>query len=295
MPLSLKPIKLLPLFSVIFCHTFFTACNGGRQTPDREGEVLVRIGDTELTRTELRHQLPASLPPEDSARQAKAYIRSWIDNRLLIDVAGKSLQNMEIIDRQTEDYRKELISRQYFSQYYSVQTAEGFKPDSVAAYYESNRDRFRLERPIVRGIYIKLPANYAHIKEIRQLIKSKKNEEIDRLEKIVYNAAVHYDYFRDRWVDVEQIELRVPFDASANPAQLLKTGSNIEIVQDNYVYLLNITDSKNAGETAPLDFAEDRVRQAMEFERRAILERNLKRDLLREAKNKGIIEIFCPL
>lgn len=285
---------LPPAMTVVLCVAFFSACRKGPRSAG-EGEVLVRIGDVSLTRGQMDSELPPAADRNDSVRRSRAYIRAWIDNRLLEEVAGKTLQNMETIDWQVEEYRRELIAREYISRHYAASTAEGFPQDSVLAYYRADSLRFALEKPVIKGIYVKLPANFPRLGEIRRLIRSNRTEDIDRLEKEVYNAAVHYDYFRDRWVDAGQLDLRIPFDPTVDPMALIRGRRDIEVRQGEYVYLVNITDFRDAGQPAPFDFVQDKVRQAMEFERRGEVERALRRDLLRQADEKGLIELSCDL
>lgn len=287
--------KTLPPLTVALCVAFLTACKPGLQNPDTRGEFLVRVGDSTLTRENLAENIPAGLPEADSARQARAFIRSWIETQLISQAAGKSLINNEEIERMVEDYRRDLIAREYFNRYYSAATAKGFPADSVTAYYQKHKDLFLLERPVVRGIYVKVPAKHPRLNEIRKLMASGREADVDKLEKAVLSPEIHYDYFRDRWVDLQLIESKIPVEINATTIASFRNKGNITLNDNDFIYLLKISDFIDAGETAPREFADEKIRTAMEFERRGELERTLQRDLLQQARNRGEIEINCDL
>lgn len=289
-----KNIFLLPLVSIL-CTAFFTACKPGPQIPDSREEVLVRAGEAVLTRSELDSKLPADLSPQDSVSRSRAYIRSWIESQLISAAAEKSLINSEEIDRMVEEYRRELVAREYLNRRYAELGAEGFPQDSVNSFYTSRKEMFRLERPVVRGIFMKIPAHHPGLKEIRRLIKSPKTSDIDILEKESLNSSVVYDYFRDRWTDIGKIESMFPAGEGEFDRSRLSRGANIEQTTGEYVYILNVSDFIDAGEIAPEEFADKQVRRAMEFERRRTLDRKMRRDLFLQAQNRGEIEIFCDL
>lgn len=283
-------IKNLLLRSVFLCLTSLVACTQGPQTPDSREEVLVSISNHNLTRADLQRMMNSSPGNSiDSVRQARALIRSWINRSLLLEMAEKSVLNMEDIDRLVEDYRSELISDSFFAQYYAANGGEAVSADSISAYYNKNKERFRLERPIVKGIFVRVPAGNKKLKEIKRLIDSQRTDDIDRLEKLVYDPEIQYEYFRDRWIDSELLELHVP----AITSDEFQSKRNIELTDEEYVYLISLTDIRKAGEIMPEEFAEEPVRRAIEFEQRTLLERNLQRDLLKQAEQKGIIKINC--
>lgn len=170
----------------------------GCQSSDKEipADAIACVGSSYLTRGELSRHVPGGLPPSDSAAYAKAYIRNWIDARLIATVAAREI-DMDEIDRLTAEYRTELIMSQY-RRTMAIQATDGiFSEDSLRAYYDRHPDEFTLERPLVRGIYLKVPSDAPNLGTLRRLYTSSKSEDMDRLEKEAPAAAIHYDYFRD--------------------------------------------------------------------------------------------------
>ena len=271
---------------------FFTACTNSA----REGAgILVKMGERELTIGELRANMPQGLSQADSTRIARAYIRSWIDTKLMSEYGAEAIGDMAEIDRLTEQYRNQLIAYEYRRRIIAAETSNAFSPDSLKAFYDANAGMFVARQPLVRGIYIKIPEDASNLKTIKKLYKSNKLDDIDRLEKECLDAAVHYDYFKDRWVEWDQIDSRIPVDLSVNPDGLLRVKKEYETVSDGFVYLLYISDYIPTGRTLPFEAASDQIVQELTFRRQADLDREMRRQLLKEASEKGTVEIFCDL
>ena len=96
--------------------------------------------------------MPSGLSPEDSTIFAKAYIRNWINTRLVERVAASEV-DMAQIDRLTREYRDELIMSQY-RRAMARQAQDGeFAEDSLRAYYEEHKDDFKLGASYGQGVY----------------------------------------------------------------------------------------------------------------------------------------------
>ena len=52
-----------------------------------------------------------------------------------------------------------------------------FSEDSLRAYYDRHPDEFTLERPLVRGIYLKVPSDAPNLGTLRRLYTSSKSED----------------------------------------------------------------------------------------------------------------------
>lgn len=284
-------LKVRYIFPLLLA-AFFTACTN---SPREGAGILVKIGETSLTLDDLRSNMPQGLSQVDSTRIARAFIRSWVDTRLMADYGAEAIGDMTEIDKLTEQYRNQLIAHEYRRKIIAAETSNAFSPDSLKAFYDANSRIFVARQPLVMGIYIKIPEDAPNLKTIKKLYKSSKLEDIDRLEKECLDAAVHYDYFKDRWVEWDQIDSRIPADLSVNPDGLLKVKKDYETVADGFVYLLYVSDYIPTGNTIPFEAAIDQIVQELTFRRQADLDREMRRQLLKEASEKGAIEIFCDL
>lgn len=282
-------MKLRSRIMAIAVALQLTGCssNGDVALP---ADAIASVGHNVLTRRELVSNMPAGLSVDDSTAFAKAYIRRWADAHLIEAVAASEI-DIEQIDRLTREYRLELIMNQYRRAMASQ--ADGvFSDDSLMAYYESHKSAFRLERPMLKGIYIKLPSDAQNLKQIKRLYRSDKAEDIDRLEKEANSAAIHYDYFRDRWIDWEQIETRIPMDFTAADVNVLSSRRWLEVEAQGFIYLLSVSEFLPAQATMPFDAAKSVVRERLLTQRRNAYDAVLRDSLYRSSLESGVLVFY---
>ncbi|MCM1297663.1 MAG: peptidylprolyl isomerase [Muribaculaceae bacterium] len=187
---------MIKYISATVLAAFFTACSTNLR--DGGGDVLVRVGNDVFTRDDLRGLIPPGSDELDSLRISRACIRSWIDSRLISEIAARNIGDLSEIDRQVEDYRNELIAYEYRRRMGDQRAEKSVSDDSLKVFYEANKQRYKLQSPVVRGLFIKVPEDAPELKTIRRLYRSKTVNDIDRIEKECLDHAVAYDYFRDR-------------------------------------------------------------------------------------------------
>ncbi len=265
-----------------------TSC--GNKNGDAE-PFVASVGNEKLTYEELRTKIPSGIAADDSVRLARAYIRAWIDDRLISRVASKEIDMTEI-DRLTNEYRNRLIMWEYGRQMFDAHQPAPASEDSLRAYYEQNREEFRLSRPMVRGVYLKVPDDDKSLSTLRRLYRSTKAADIDRLEKSELSRAVHYDYFRDRWVDWEQIENRIPYDfGTAGADAFLRAHRYIDTSAGGFTYLLDISEVLPSGAIMPYEAAKEMIAERMKFQSRRTFDLTLRQDLFDRAQSDGILTI----
>jgi len=258
--------------------------------PVTAGNVLATVGDKSLPRAQLQADMPAGLAPDDSIMFVRAYVRSWIDRTIISDIASHDI-DMKQIDRMVDDYRNELIMWEYTRRMFEAKGRRQIPEDTLRAYYDTHRDEFITQRPMVKGLYLKVDAEAPNLKEIRRLYRSKKQSDVDKLEKSLLSGAVHYDYFRDRWIDWEQIELRIPCDFGASGSQFLRSQRNLDFENDGFVYLLDINDILPAGSVMPYETALPLITDRYTYYDRRKYEAKLRKSLFDHAVEEGSVTV----
>lgn len=266
----------------------FAAVSCSRHSSDAE-PVLASVGNDCLTVSELRSQIPAGVSLDDSIRLARAYIRSWIDSHLVSQVAAREIDLTEI-DRMTREYRNSLIMWEYGRRMFDAHASTPVPDDSLRAYYDANREEFRLRRPLVKGVYLKVPDDDKSLAALRRLYRSTKPADIDRLEKSELSRAVHYDYFRDRWIDWEQIENRIPYEFG-DAGLFLRSRHNLDISAGGFTYLLDISEVLPSGSVMPFESARPMIAERMKVLRRSAYEASLRQELFDQALSSGTLKV----
>lgn len=220
-------------------------------------DFLAVYGQEYLTRADLHKVLPGGMTEEDSARFVKGYVTSWIQTKLIERMASESV-DMEEINRMVDDYKRQLILMAYKRAMYE-HNADAIPTDTIAAYYEEHKEDFILDRPMVKGTYLKVPDDAKNLAVLKRLYKSDRPNDTDRLEKEVLSSAIHYDYFRDKWVDWEQIETKIPEDFGTSADQWLAKHNTLDKSVGGFTYLLYVTDVLPAGSPMPLEVAKSQI------------------------------------
>ncbi len=266
-------------------------CSGADDASVLPPDVIASVGKSHLTRSELRSAMPGGLSADDSVKFATAYVNSWIDARLVSRIAAEEV-DMREIDEMVDRYRRELVLRKYTLLRAESMPAPVFGEDTVKAYYDANPKDFVLSRPMVKGIYLKVPDDAKNLSEIRRLCRSTRADDIDRLEKVSLQAAVHYDYFRDRWIDWEQIESRIPMPMGDSPDDFIRANKNIDFSSGGFTYILSISDYLPTGAGMPLDAAAPAIEERLRFEHRRRLEATILSSLREEALADGRLKLY---
>ena len=84
----------------------------------------------------------------------------------------------------------------------------------MTEYYEKNQALFKVERPLMKGLFIKVPLTAPQLGNVRRWYKTETREAVEHLEKYSLQNAVKYEYFYDKWVPVSEVldmlPLKVP-------------------------------------------------------------------------------------
>lgn len=284
-------IKILRSAAPIMCAGAFllSGCKPDTDAKAQAADAIAVVGQYTLTASQLSKDIPAGLSAGDSLRYVRAYVKEWVESQLISDIASRDL-DMSEIDRITEDYRRRLIMMEYRRQMFRTHAAE-IPDDSLRSFYESHKEEFVLDRPMVRGTYLKVPDDIANLRVMRRLYRSDKPADADLLEKEVLIGAIHYDYFRDRWVDWEQIETRIPYDFGERSCAWPSPHKYLDTSAGGFTYLLYITDVIPAGSTMPFEGAREEILVRMLNAERRAFDARLLQDLWETSLQNGDLKL----
>lgn len=251
-------------------------------------DMVAMIGTETLTDEDIARVVPSGLSETDSTAFVDAFVNAWINDRLLETEAARYLRNLDEIERRVADYRRNLIAWEY--RRLAVATDPSLAPTDSAmrAYYAAHGSDMRLDEPMLRGIYIKMETSDPALKTVRSLYGSSRQSDIDRLEKVGLNGAIHYDYFRDQWIPWERIVSKIPYEI--DPSQLRK-GYNLDVDVNGFTYLLSVSDLLPAGSPMPFEAARPRILSALETANAASLDVRLLQRLRADAIESGRLKL----
>lgn len=263
------------------------------QKHDHKGKTpLVEVAGKFLYKEDLQTVLPLNLSADDSTLFAENYIRNWVEDVLLFDKAEGNIPDSEKVHTLVESYRKALVMHTYQEELVRQKLSGEISPAEIEAYYESNKSLFVLDKPIVKGLFIKVPLKSSGLADVRRWYKKNSQDAIEKLEKYSLRNAVTYDYFYDHWRPLEEIEALIPTKNWAGNDNYLDQNRNVELKDTAFCYFLHIEEFQGGGKQKPLDFASEEIKEILINLKRVEYINKVKEDLYRQASDRNRINYY---
>ena len=264
-------------------------CGCSQQYDHRGKTPLVEVAGQYLYQEDLQIALPLNLSSEDSTLFAENYIRNWVEDALLYKKAKDNVRDSEKMKTLVENYHKALITHSYQEELINQQLAVDITQEEIVSYFEKNESLFVLDKPIVKGLFIKLPLKAVGLSDVRRWYKRNSQESIENIEKYSLRNAVAYDYFYDQWRPLEEIEAMIPIKDWNVSKNNLRQNQNIELKDTAFHYFLPIEEFQGEGEQKPLDFAQNEIKEILVNLKRVDFINQVKEDLYHQASDKNSI------
>ncbi|MBR1706906.1 MAG: hypothetical protein IJ721_09020 [Bacteroidales bacterium] len=256
------------------------------------GEVVARVGEHRLYRSELEHYIPNGVTPEDSLGLAQQYIHSWAEDLILLDMAEAQLSKGEKdVTKELEEYRRTLLKYRYEQRYINERLDTLISDEEIRTYYTGNPDKFILDRPILKARFMVIPSDSRSLKEIRKKMSSDDVQEVLEADSLAFTAAIRYVDSSDSWIDALSLAREFGTDY----------GSLVRSIKDRFIEMPGmdgnlriayVVDIVREGQPAPLEYCTDRIRDIILSTRKHALVSGLERDLLEDARNKEKFVIY---
>lgn len=257
-----------------------------------KGEVVARVGEHRLHRSQLESYIPAGVSSEDSVGLAQQYIRAWAEDLLLLDMADEQLSKEEKdVSEELESYRRALLKYRYEQLYINQRLDTLVTDEEVEAYYKANPDKFILDRPVVKARYMIIPADSHSLKEIRTLMSSDEDSDVLEAENLAYTAAIKYGDSSDTWMDAITLAQELGTDYQSLLASIKNQFAELPDNAGN-LRIAYIVDIVPQGKTAPGEFCAERIRDIILNTRKHALTTSLEQDLLEDARRNNRFVIY---
>ena len=277
---------ILGLAILLFCM----ACS--EQQHDHKGRTpLVELDGNFLYVEDLQSALPAGLSKDDSLSFAENYIHNWVEDVLLYDKAKSNIPNNGEIDKLVDNYRKALIMHAYQQALTYQQLSKEISEQDLTDYYEKNLALFKVEHPLIKGLFIKVPLSAPQLSNVRRWYKTETQDAVEKLEKYSLQNAVKYKYFYDKWIPLSEVLDMMPLKVS-NEEEYLSKNPHVELKDSAFCYFLNVSNYRSAGEQEPYEFARTQVKDMLLNMRQVEFIKKMKDDLYQSAKDKNKIKYY---
>jgi hypothetical protein len=250
-------------------------------------DVLVTVDKHSLTRSQVEQIIPKGTSHADSLLLAESFVRKWVKGILIYEVAERNIGSKdEEVNRLVEEYRRSLLRHRYQKFLIESKLSSKIQEQDKIVYYEANREKFILDNNLIKGLFLKVPANAPGLDKIRKQYRSRDPEALEAIEKFSMQQAVIYDYFYDRWVDFDEILDKIPAQIP-HATRYLQSHNTLETCDSLYCYLLNIDEYLLAGNVAPYDYADQQIQELMINKQKVTFLKDFEEELYTDAVRKG--------
>ena len=161
----------------------------------------------------------------------------------------------------------------------------------MTEYYEKNQALFKVERPLMKGLFIKVPLTAPQLGNVRRWYKMETREAVEHLEKYSLQNAVKYEYFYDKWVQVSEVLDMLPLKVS-DVDEYLDKNRHVELKDTAFHYFLNVSDYRPVGEQEPYEFARSQVKDMLLNVKQVEFMKQVKDDLYQRAVKRDKIKYY---
>ena len=257
-----------------------------------EDDVLVKVHRNVLSKSEVEKIIPKNISLSDSLLIAENFIQKWIKDVLTFEVAQRNIGDEEDdINRLVDDYRRSLLRHRYQEFMVRSRLTSEIRDDEKMAYYNENTAKFLLDKDLIKGLFLKIPAESSGLADVKKWYRSQDPKELENIEKYSIQYASVYDYFYDRWVDFDEILDKMPIYVS-NKSQFLSTNQTVELTDSAFCYFLNISEYLLSGNIAPYEYANTQIQEFMINNRKMDFLRSFEEELYQDAIRKGEVVFY---
>ena len=264
----------------------------GKPQYDHKGRTpLVELDGNFLYQEDLAAVQPVGQLKDDSLLFAEHYIRNWAEDILLYEKAQNNIPDNAEIEQLVKNYRKALIMHVYQQSLIQEKLAEEITEADLQTYYDTNKDVFKAEAPLMKGLFIKVPLTSPGIGRVRQWYKDERQSAVEHLEKYSLQNAVKYEYFYDKWIPASEILSLMPLREEKVDAYFAKN-RHVELKDTAYWYFLNVSDYIPTGGQEPYEAARSAVSEMVVNRKQVEFLNQVKGDLYNEAVEDGKLK-YC--
>lgn len=264
----------------------------GKPQYDHKGRTpLVELDGNFLYQEDLAAVQPVGQSKDDSLLFAEHYIRNWAEDILMYEKAQNNIPDNAEIEQLVKNYRKALIMHVYQQSLIQEKLAEEITEADLQTYYDTNKDVFKAEVPLMKGLFIKVPLTSPGIGRVRQWYKDERQSAVEHLEKYSLQNAVKYEYFYDKWIPASEILSLMPLREEKVDANFAKN-RHVELKDTAYWYFLNVSDYIPTGGQEPYEAARSAVSEMVVNRKQVEFLNQVKDDLYKEAVEDGKLK-YC--
>ena len=268
-----------------------TSCEFFKKT--EEGDVVARVNDTYLYKSDIENLVLDGTPKEDSILRVNNFINHWATQQLLMNGARVNLSQdkQEAFNNLVNQYKNDLFTKAYLEALVKRSIDTLVTQNEAEDVYNRNIETFKLNEELIKFRYINVAESNADLKDIETRFKRFDNEDKKLLDSIAIQFK-SYSLNDSIWIRVNQAILKIPTLNAENKKELLKKSNFIQLKDSLGLYLMQINEVLFRNEIAPIEFVMPTIKQIVINKRKLEFIKELEKDITKDAIKNKQFEIF---
>lgn len=269
------------IYIIVCLAVALGACR--RLNPFAEQQLVAQVGDERLYVSDVAEIFTTKLAPADSVKLLQQYVSAWVVRQLKMQQSDRLFRgDQPEIDEQVENYRISLLTHKLDQYYVDARIDTAITEHELTEYFHAHEPDFVLDRTLVKGIIVKLPANHPRAKQLRGLVSTSGGErhqdflELSKKNNFEVHEFTQWTNFTD-FLDMLPTNNRREYDDMLDRAgvQEMRDGSDL--------YLIIISNAIRRGQTTPFEMVRADVQRLMLNQRRESIIRGYEDSLYKAA------------
>lgn len=258
----------------------------------KKGKPIARVYEKYLYTSDMQGLVPSGTSSKDSIDITKSYINNWIKQELLLYQAESNLSDEQMnFEKQVQQYRNSLVIFQYESELIRQKLDTTLSMKEIEDYYNQNQANFLLHENILRASYVSVSRNTPLAPKFRQLIKSDKPADVEKLTELCQQHAAVFQLDEQGWISFAELAGKVPVKVT-DQLEFLGKNPYFETEDSTFRYFVRVKEYKVKESISPLSFEIANIRAILLNKRKSGLISGMEEDLYKAALGKKNFEIY---
>ena len=272
---------------LFFVVLFFNSCNNNKD------EVLARVGDKYLYKSDINIKLDSFESYEDSLLKTRNFIDNWARKNLLYQKALINLSDLKVKDLENliDNYTYDLYGNVYKETLLNKLLDTLRINDQINFFFKQNIEIFRLNESLFKIRFIQFPIDNVDKNDI---VKSFiRYNEIDKL----FLDSLSYQFTNkilsdSIWISKKTLINSVSFINNNNLKKYIKKMNYFEYKDSLDLYLLYMIDNKKSGDIAPLSYVVPSIKNIILNKNKVDLSKKIDKEIIQDAIKSNKFEIY---
>jgi len=277
------------LFFICIAFSFVgIAC---QKTVVPQEDIIAEAYGEYLLPSDLKKILNADLSTNDSIALANAYIKDWLNNKVIQSVSEKNIREDDNIDKLVQEYRNSLVRHSYEEAIISERLDTFVSDVELEKYYEEHYKGRELKKRVFKVNFARFDKSSDALKDFRRKWHRSKEEDQATAMKIASTTSDAIYLYDDVWLDIEE------FNALINEEGRFKERALFEKMSynkndDDYYYYVRVKKVLKEGDTTPLQYVKKDIRRILLHHRKNKILAKLKSDLLERELKANKVKMY---